>query len=187
DRTDDAVRRDDQVLFYARASTERRAVPLGLLALAELHRRRPDVEIALFGRDVPARTPFPHRHLGRLDRPALADAYARAAAGMVLSMTNPSLVPFEMLACGLPCVDVERPSTRAELAPSGAVELTAFEPLALADALERLLADAELRERRRRAGVAWTRKRTWARAARQVEAGLRTALARAASAPAQPR
>ena len=35
--------------FYARAVTPRRAVPLGLLALAELHRRRPGVEIALFG------------------------------------------------------------------------------------------------------------------------------------------
>lgn len=177
---DEARRRDAQVLFYARASTGRRAVPLGLLALAELHRRRPDVELALFGLDAPTRTPFPHHDLGRLDPPALADAYATATVGMVLSMTNPSLVPQEMLACGLPCVDVDRPSTRAELAPSGAVELAAFEPLALADALERLLTDPQLRERRRAAGVAWAAQRTWPRAAAQVEAGLRAALADAA-------
>ena len=48
-RPADVTRRNDQVLFYARAVTPRRAVPLGLLALAELHRRRPEVEIALFG------------------------------------------------------------------------------------------------------------------------------------------
>lgn len=177
------ARRTDQVLFYARASTERRAVPLGLLALAELHRRRPGVELALFGRDVPERTPFPHQHLGRLPATALAGAYAEAAVGMVLSMTNPSLVPFEMLACGLPCVDVERPSTTAELAPSGAVDLAAFDPGALADALERLLDDAELREQRAAAGVAWVAERTWARAAEQVEAGLQTALRRCAAGP----
>jgi glycosyltransferase involved in cell wall biosynthesis len=179
---DDDERRANQVLFYARTSTERRAVPLGLLALAELHRRRPDVELALFGLDAPTRTPFPHRHLGRLDPPALADAYRRATVGMVLSMTNPSLVPQEMLACGLPCVDVERPSTRAELAPSGGVELAAFHPLALADALERLLDDEELHERRRTAGAAWAATRTWARAGAQVEAGLRAALTSAAAA-----
>ena len=42
-------RREDLVLFYARAVTARRAVPLGVLALAELHRRRPGVELAVFG------------------------------------------------------------------------------------------------------------------------------------------
>ena len=54
-------RRDDRVLFYARAVTPRRAVPLGLLALAELHRRRPALEIALFGEARPIAAPFPHR------------------------------------------------------------------------------------------------------------------------------
>ncbi len=43
------VRRADTVVYYARHSTDRRAVPIGLLALAELHRRRPDVRIVLFG------------------------------------------------------------------------------------------------------------------------------------------
>ena len=51
--------RDDLVLFYARAVTPRRAVPLVLLALAELHRRRPDVEIALFGEARRSRRPSP--------------------------------------------------------------------------------------------------------------------------------
>ena len=71
-------RRDDLVLFYARAVTPRRAVPLGVLALDELHRRRPEVEIALFGEAQPLVTPFPHRHLGVLEPDALAHAYASA-------------------------------------------------------------------------------------------------------------
>ena len=77
-----------------------------MLALEELHRRRPEVEIALFGESRPVQTPFPHRDLGVLERRRLAHAYASAAVGLVLSLTNPSLVPAEMLACGLPVVDV---------------------------------------------------------------------------------
>ncbi|MDO8210006.1 glycosyltransferase family 4 protein [Conexibacter sp. CPCC 206217] len=169
-------RRDGRVLFYARPSTDRRAVPLGLFALAELRRRRPQVELALFGAPKPVATPFPCEQLGLLTPAQLADAYRGATAGMVLSLTNPSLVPQEMLACGLPCVDVERPSTRSEWGSSGGVELAAFDPQAIAGALERLLDDRALHAQRSAAGLEWARERTWPRAAEQVEAGLRAAL-----------
>lgn len=169
-------RGDRRVLFYARVSTARRAVPLGLLALQELQRRRPDVELALFGSPTPVAAPFRAEQLGLLTPDQLAGAYRAATVGMVLSLTNPSLVPQEMLACGLPCVDVERPSTRSEWGEGGGVELARLDPLALADALELLLEDPALRARRSEAGVAWARGRTWAHAAEQVEDGLRAAL-----------
>ena len=173
-------RRDDLVLFYARAVTPRRAVPLGLLALEELHRRRPTVEIALFGEAQPLDTPFPHRHLGVLEPHALAHAYASAAVGLVLSLTNPSLIPQEMLACGLPCVDLAGGSMLATFGADGPVTLAPFDPLALCGAMETLLDDLALRAERSRAGIAWVAGRTWPAAAVQVEAGLRQALAGAA-------
>jgi glycosyltransferase involved in cell wall biosynthesis len=171
------VDRDGSVLFYARATTPRRAVPLGLLALEELARRRPGLDIALFGEAGPVRAAFPHRALGVLGTERLADAYSRADVGLVLSMTNISLVPLEMLACGLPCVELATDCLRAELGEDGPVELAAFDPLAVADALERLLDDAQLRERRRAAGLELVAGRQWADAAEQVERGLRGALA----------
>lgn len=169
-------RRDDLVLLYARAVTPRRAVPLGVLAMAELHRRRPDVEIALFGEARELRAPFPHRHLGVLEPGALAHAYASAAVGVVLSLTNPSLVPTEMLACGLPVVDVASDSMRETFGASGAVELADPDPLALCGAVERLLDDLVLRAERARAGTALVAERTWPGAAAQVADGLRAAL-----------
>jgi O-antigen biosynthesis protein len=169
-------RRDDLVLFYARAVTPRRAVPLGVLALQELHRRRPQVEIALFGEARELRTPFPHRHLGVLEGDALAHAYASATVGLVLSMTNPSLVPQEMLACGLPCVDLASDSMLASFGRDGPVTLAPFDPLALCDAIETLLDDLPQRAERSRAGAAWVAERTWPAAAAQVEDGLRAAL-----------
>jgi glycosyltransferase involved in cell wall biosynthesis len=169
-------RRDDLVLFYARAVTPRRAVPLGLLALEELHRRRPGVELALFGEATELDTAFPHRHLGVLEPDALAHAYASAAVGVVLSLTNPSLIPTEMLACGLPAVDVASEPMLATFGETGAMELAAADPLALCEAIERLLDDLPLRAERSRAGTELAAGRTWARAAEQVEAGLRSAL-----------
>jgi glycosyltransferase involved in cell wall biosynthesis len=177
----DEARRDESVVFYARAVTPRRAVPLGLLALAELHRRRPGVDIRLFGDVTPVDASFPHRHLGVLEGPALAALYAESTAGVVLSTTNPSLVAQEMLACGLPCVELASESMLHTFGADGPLELAAFDPLALADALERLLDDQEARERRSREGIAFVASHTWERASAQVEAALRQALAQAAA------
>ena len=174
-------RRDDLVAFYARAVTPRRAVPLGLLALQELHRRRPHVEIALFGDAQPIAAPFPHRHLGVVEPAGLARVYGEATVGLVLSLTNPSLIPQEMLACGLPCVDVASESMLACYGADGPVTLATPDPLALCAAIERLLDDPALREERASAGLRWAEGRTWPRAAAQVEDGLRTALRAAAA------
>ncbi|GAA4675500.1 glycosyltransferase family 4 protein [Phytohabitans rumicis] len=88
------------VVFYARRETARRGFELGVLALREFHRRHPDHEIHLFG-DPNARVPFPATNHGVLRPAALAELYNRCAAGIALSFTNLSLVPDEMLACGM--------------------------------------------------------------------------------------
>jgi glycosyltransferase involved in cell wall biosynthesis len=172
----DGARRSDRVLFYARAVTPRRAVPLGILALEEVHRRRPDVEIALFGEARPVATPFPTTHLGVVESSRLALEYGAATVGLVLSLTNPSLIPQEMMACGLPCVDAASDGMLATYGPNAPITLAALDPLAIADAVVALLDDPSLRARRSRDGAAWAAARTWAGAAEQVEAGLRAAL-----------
>ncbi|MBA2347147.1 MAG: glycosyltransferase family 4 protein [Solirubrobacterales bacterium] len=170
------VRRDELVLFYARAVTPRRAVPLGVLALAELHRRRPGVEIAVFGEAGDLELPFPARQLGVVASDELAHVYAHATVGLCLSLTNPSLIPTEMLACGLPVVDVASDAMVATFGAGGPVTLTEPEPLALANAVEGLLDDLVVRAERSRDGVELVAGRTWEAAAGQVEAGLRAAM-----------
>jgi glycosyltransferase involved in cell wall biosynthesis len=145
--------------------------------LAELQRRRPGVRVELFGDPRGAPVGLDARDLGVLDRDALAEAYSHATVGVVLSLTNYSLIAQEMLACGLPCVDLDRPSTRSVYGADGAVELVPLDPAALASAVERLLDDRAEWERRSRAGVEFVAPRTWERAAEQVEAELRRALA----------
>jgi O-antigen biosynthesis protein len=179
----DAERRDDTVLLYARRSTPRRAVPLALLALAELHRRRSDLRLVLFGEEHPMRTSFPYRHAGILSEPELAGLYAGATVGVSLSLTNYSRVSQEMLACGLPCVELDGPSVRAALGGDDVLTLAKFDPFALADAIERLLDDPGLRARQSEAGRRLVAERTWERASEQFERALREAVAEAAGSP----
>jgi glycosyltransferase involved in cell wall biosynthesis/GT2 family glycosyltransferase len=172
------ARSRDTVIFYARAGTARRAVPLGFLALEELVRRRPRTKVVTFGQDEPARTELEHVSLGVAPPATLAAHYAHATVGLCLSLTNYSLIPQEMMACGLPSVDVSGGSGEAEFGRDGGVEFAPREPLALADAMEALLEDRQLWARRSEAGLRFVRDSTWEAAARQVEAGLREALRR---------
>jgi glycosyltransferase involved in cell wall biosynthesis len=171
------VRCEDTVVFYARRSTPRRAVPLGLLALAELHRRRNDLQLVLFGEEHPFRTSFPYRHAGILPEPELAEMYSEATVGVSLSLTNYSRVSQEMMACGLPCVELDTPSVRAALGGEDVVTLAPFDPVEIAAAIERLLEDRGLRELRSETARQIVAGRTWERAAAQFEKSLRGAVA----------
>jgi O-antigen biosynthesis protein len=169
-------RRRDTVVYYARHTTPRRAVPVGLMALSELKRRRPDTRILLFGTDSPLHAAFPYEHLGVLTPAQLSCLYSQATVGLCLSLTNFSLMPKEMLACGLPCVELAGVSAESIFGSSGPLELAQLDPLAIAEALERLLEDHDHWQERSQAGIEFVASHTWDRATDEVEAGLRHAL-----------
>jgi O-antigen biosynthesis protein len=100
-----------------------------------------------------------------------------------LSLTNYSRVSQEMMACGLPCVELDNPSVRAGLGGVDALTLAQFDPIAIADAIELLLDDPGLRSRRSEAGRRLVAERTWDRAGEQFERCLREAVAEAAGMP----
>lgn len=169
-------RRRDTVVLYARTVTPRRAVELATLALGELRGRRPGVRLVLYGNPDPLDLPYDHEDAGIASPTQLSWLYSQATVGVCLSMTNYSLVPQEMLACGLPCVDLAGPNNEAVYGTDGPVELVEFDPVALADAIERLLDDEERWTARSEAGREFVLGRTWSAAGDQVEAGLRAAL-----------
>jgi hypothetical protein len=92
-------------------------------------------------------------------------------------MTNFSLMPKEMLACGLPCVELAGVSAESIFGSEGPLELAPLEPHAIADALERLIIDRECARRLSHEGIEFVASHTWDRATDEVEAGLRHALA----------
>ncbi len=168
----------ETVLFYARPATPRRATSLGWLALSELHRRRPRLRVVAFGDgNVSHEPPFAYDHAGIVEPAQLAALYSQGSVGLVLSMTNYSLIPQEMLACGLPCVDLLGGCSEAVFGGDGPVALAPLDPGGIADVIDRLLGDEQERARRATAGLRWTRDRTWQAAGEAFERGLREALA----------
>lgn len=104
------TKKNPNVVFFAKPDMPRRCYALGIQALKEFHTLRPEVEIILFGseRIEGKNLPFPatvKKLLPTLND--LADLYRNADLGMVFSTTNPSLVPYEMLSCGCPVVDLD--------------------------------------------------------------------------------
>lgn len=101
-RLDDAIERTG-VCLYSRPETPRRAFALGVAALDIFAQRHPGVDIHLFGNPTPE-LPFTTIAHGRMSPDELSRLYNRCIAGLVLSATNVSLVPFEMLGAG--CIPV---------------------------------------------------------------------------------
>ena len=170
-------RRSDTVVLYARTVTPRRAVALGVLALEELWRRRPErVRIVMFGDEHPLPASFPYEFLGIVSPNELSWIYSEATAGLAFSMTNTSLVPQDMMACGLPAIELEGFGGESVYGIDGPIELAPYDPASIADRLERLLDDREEWERRHRAGLELARTLTWDAASHQIEHELRAAL-----------
>ncbi len=169
-------RRRDTVIYYARYATPRRAVPIGLMALAELKRRRPDTRIVLFGTGEILDASFPYEHVNVLSPAQLSWLYSEATIGLCLSLTNFSLMPKEMLACGLPCVELAGISAESIFGADGPLALAELDSNKIADEMERLLDDRGEWERRSQAGIEFVASHTWEHATDEVEAGLRHAL-----------
>jgi glycosyltransferase involved in cell wall biosynthesis len=91
-----------EVFFYARPVTARRGFELGVMALQIFHEKMPEYIINFAGWDVSEYDiPFPYKNLTDLKLDELSDVYNRCAAGLVISLTNMSLLPLEVLACGM--------------------------------------------------------------------------------------
>ena len=119
--------------------TPRRAVPLGRARARGAAPPPPGPASSSSGRPRISRSRFAYEQLG-CRRPGTGLDYAEATVGLCLSLTNYSLIPQEMMACGLPCVDVPGLARRPRSAPDAGIEVVAApDPVALADAMERLL------------------------------------------------
>jgi hypothetical protein len=124
-----------EVLLYVRPPTPRRATEFGLLVLRELHRVRPDITINLVGWDMSGfDVPFPYVNHGAVDIAELNDIYNRCAAGIVLSLTNMSLLPMEIMSSGVVPVVNDADNTKGFF-DSRYIEYVPMAPRAMVDKL----------------------------------------------------
>lgn len=141
----DKIRKKKKICFYARPVTERRAFELGVLALSVFHERHPEYEIEFFGWDVSDYDiPFPYTNRGILSHEELGQLYREATACLVLSLTNVSLLPFELLAAG--CIPVMNKGDNNEmvLGKNKYIKYTGASPVELASGLSEVVGSKRL-------------------------------------------
>lgn len=169
----DVVRDPNRIAFYARFVTPRRAVELGLMALEILERRGLDFHVDFFGWDVGnLEAGYSYTDHGVLPAQELGDLYRKAAIGVVFSATNHSLTNKEMMACGLPVVDLDVESVRS-IFPPESLQFVKPVPEAIADGIEELLTDRNRRVRLAECGRALVKDVSWENSARIVEGAIK--------------
>src|SRR4029079_10955687 len=134
------------VCFYSRPRTPRRAHQLAVMALDLFAKRPPEVDIHIYGWEATG-LQFAATNHGVCPQDQLNAIYNRSIAGLVLSATNVSLVPHEMLAAGcIPVVNdgeqnrIVLDNSKVAYAPATPFELAAK----LCEIVERPLAERQL-------------------------------------------
>jgi glycosyltransferase involved in cell wall biosynthesis len=169
----DPLAKRSGVAFYARAGTPRRAVELGLLAFELFARRQPNIELHFYGERI-GDLPFKFVNHGLVTPARLNEIYNRCFAGLSLSLTNVSLVPYEMLACG--CIPIVNEADHNRMVLDNPhVRYAAANPHALAAAMEAVVTMPEFEAASSR-GAESVASASWDDAGAAVDAALRRAL-----------
>jgi len=133
-----------RIVYFARPDMPRRCYPLGVAALQLVKQERPDVEIVFYGDKAEKfqHVPFEFTNVGMTPQISdLGDLYRSADVGVCFSTTNPSLVPFEMMACGLPVVDLDVNGNEVSYGGRENCMLAAASPRDIADKIYAVLDD----------------------------------------------
>lgn len=152
------VRREKSVCFIYQPDKPRRCPELGIEALGIVKHHMPEVNVYLYGAKVTGRVWFEHENLGLLSLEDCNRLYNKCSVGLCISSTNPSRIPFEMMAAGLPVVEVFRDNTLYDF-PDAAMLLCEQTPDSLAAGIMSILSSPERIETMGNAGAEFMKTR----------------------------
>lgn len=162
-------RAKNRICFYARYITPRRAVELGVLSLKLVLEKRKDIIIDCFGWDVGSSDlPFEFVNHGVLKDKELAKLYCGSTIGLVFSLTNHTLITPEMMACGLPVIDLDGDNNRT-IYSNNEVFLVEKTPKAIADGILELLDNKDKYNGFVERGFEFVEKLSWKKSTKDFE------------------
>ena len=150
-----------RIFFYARPATPRRDFELGMLALAELCRRLPNVVVEFAGGNLDSYViPFKHNCHGVMSLEKLAELYSSCSICLILSATNLSLAPVEAMASGSVVACSGGPNSTWLVNSDNGIILPE-DPIGIADILEKSLQDKYFLIKKREAGINFASGTSW--------------------------
>lgn len=163
-------KRDDKkrLFFYARPVTPRRAFELGLLALTDVAKKIPDLEVIFAGWDVSGyKIPFTHLNAGSVRLEELADLYSQCDMCLVLSNTNLSLLPLEVMASNSVAVCTKGANSTWLVNEENSV-MVDFDPIAISNTLCYYLEHPDELATIRKKGIEFAMATSWDKEAEKV-------------------
>lgn len=152
--------RDDAICFLYQPDKPRRAPDLGIGALRRVKKQRPDTTIYVYGSNLPLHLDFEVENLGLvLDLRELNKLYNRCKVGLCISMSNPSRIPYEMMAAGTVPIDLYRYNNLLDH-EAGTAVLAYQSEASLAAAMLGVLDDETAWQQRSHRSIAMSRSRT---------------------------
>lgn len=134
------VEKENAVCFIFQPEKPRRCYELGLKALKLVKELRPDIKVYLYGSSTEYNPGFECKNLHIIPITECNKLYNKCKAGLCISASNPSRIPFEMMAAGLPVVDLYRENNLYDM-PEDGVLLADSTPEAIATALIKIIDD----------------------------------------------
>ena len=132
------AKKEHAICFVYQPDKPRRCSVLGIEALGIVKFLRPDVKIYLYGSNIKGNVWFEHENLGIIPLEKCNALYNQCEVGLCISSSNPSRIPFEMMAAGLPVVDLYMENNFYDM-PNEGVRLAHTTPESIAQALIEIL------------------------------------------------
>lgn len=150
-----------RIFCYVRPSTVRRGLETALIALDIVGKKKPNVEFIFAGCEMD-NIKFNHNvtNAGLLSLKELPEIYSKCDIALVLSFTNLSLLPLEIMACGCAVVSNEGPNVQWLLNSDNA-QLSSSNPIVIADVIIDLLSDTNKLASLRQKGLNYAKNTSW--------------------------
>lgn len=151
--------KENAICFIYQPDKPRRCSVIGIEALGIVKHLRPDIKIYLYGSNIKGNVWFEHTNLGIIPIEQCSKLYNKCKVGLCISSSNPSRIPFEMMAAGLPVVDLYMDNNLFDMPESG-VLLSHYTPESIAQALISLIDDSEKCEYMSKSGIEFMSKKS---------------------------
>ena len=145
------VEKEHALCFIFQPQKPRRCDRLALKALQIVKEIDPSLKIYLYGSEKTTIKNLEIEHLGIIPIEECNELYNKCEVGLCMSASNPSRIPFEMMAAGLPVVELHRENNLYDFPNDGCLlaEPTAD---AVANAILTILRDKKLQEKMSKVG-----------------------------------